>query len=163
MSRDPKSVLVVHPGAELFGSDRMLLESVEGLLEAGLHVTVALPSDGPLVAELKAMGAPVDIVPMFVLRKQLLKPHGWPMLLRTALFGAIAAWRMLSRRRPAAIYVSTIIIPQWPLLARLRGARSISHVHEAERSGNRWINRLLYLPHLASQRVLVNKIGRAHV
>ena len=156
MSRDPKSVLVVHPGAELFGSDRMLLESVEGLLEAGLHVTVALPSDGPLVAELKAMGAPVDIVPMFVLRKQLLKPHGWPMLLRTALFGAIAAWRMLSRRRPAAVYVSTIIIPQWPLLARLRGARSISHVHEAERSGNRWINRLLYLPHLASQRVLVN-------
>ena len=155
MSRDPKSVLVVHPGAELFGSDRMLLESVEGLLEAGLHVTVALPSDGPLVAELKAMGAPVDIVPMFVLRKQLLKPHGWPMLLRTALFGAIAAWRMLSRRRPAAVYVSTIIIPQWPLLARLRGARSIV-TSMRPRGQNNPDQPTPLPPHLASQRVLVN-------
>ncbi|MGP9538181.1 glycosyltransferase family 4 protein [Brachybacterium sp. AOP43-C2-M15] len=156
MRRNSRSVLVVHPGAELFGSDRMLLESVKGLQEARFHVTVALPSDGPLVSELTEMGAPVEIVPMLVLRKQLLTPRGWPMLLRTALQGFVAAWRMLGRRRPAAVYVSTIIIPQWPLLARLRGARSISHVHEAERSGSRWINRLLYLPHLASQRVLVN-------
>ena len=30
---DRPRLLVVHPGAELYGSDRMLLESVTGMLE----------------------------------------------------------------------------------------------------------------------------------
>lgn len=151
-----RKVLAVHPGAELFGSDRMLRESVAGLTAADVDVIVALPGQGPLVAELTAAGASVRIIPMFVLRKKLLKPRGWPTLLATFARGLIAGRRLLRRHRPDAVYVSTIILPQWPLLARLHRIRSISHVHEAERSGNRWINRLLYLPHLASQRVLVN-------
>lgn len=40
-------VLVVHPSAELYGSDRMTLESVRGLRDAGAAVTVVLGSDGP--------------------------------------------------------------------------------------------------------------------
>lgn len=156
MRADTRSVLVVHPGAELFGSDRMLLESVQGLIEHDYRVIVALPSRGPLIPLLTDMGARIEIIPMFVLRKKLLAPQRWPLLLFSAVRGAIAGWRMLGRWRPAAVYVSTIIIPQWPLLARLRGIRSVSHVHEAERSGNRWMNRALYLPHLASQRILVN-------
>lgn len=151
-----RTVLVVHPGAELFGSDRMLLESVLGLREAEYRVVVALGSDGPLVAELRRTGIDVRIVPMLVLRKALLRPRGWPELLRSALTGLIAAARLIRKERPGTVYVSTIIIPQWPAIARLLGARSVSHVHEAERSGNRWLNRLLYLPHLASQRTLVN-------
>lgn len=156
MKRRARTVLVVHPGAELFGSDRMLLESVLGLREAEYRVVVALGCDGPLVSELRRAGVDVRIVPMLVLRKALLRPRGWPTLLGSALRGLIAAIRLLGRERPDTVYVSTIIIPQWPALARLLGARSVSHVHEAERSGSRWINRFLYLPHLFSQRTLVN-------
>lgn len=156
MTGHARTVLVVHPGAELFGSDRMLLESVLGLREAEYRVVVALASNGPLVAELRRVGAVVRIVPMLVLRKALLRPRGWPSLLLSALRGLLAAVRLLRRERPGTVYVSTIIIPQWPVIARLLGARSVSHVHEAERSGSRWMNRLLYLPHLASQRTLVN-------
>ncbi len=54
---DQRTVLLVHPGAELFGSDRMLLESAIGLIEAGARVVVALPSSGLLVPELRAAGA----------------------------------------------------------------------------------------------------------
>lgn len=150
------TVLVAHPGAEMFGSDRMLLESVIGLVETGARVVVALPSRGPLDVAVREAGAEVVIIPMLVLRKVLLKPRGWPTLVRDALRGLGAAWRLLGRVRPDAVYVSTIIIPQWPVLARLRGARTVSHVHEAEASGNRLINAALYLPHLASQRTLVN-------
>lgn len=156
MRRRARTVLVVHPGAELFGSDRMLLESVLGLREAEYRVVVALGGDGPLVAELRRVGVDVRIVPMLVLRKALLRPRGWRTLLGSALRGLIAAVRLLSRERPDTVYVSTIIIPQWPALARLLGARSVSHVHEAERSGSRWMNRILYLPHLFSQRTIVN-------
>ena len=156
MTPRARTVLMVHPGAELFGSDRMFLESVIGLREAGCRVVVALASDGPLVAELRRTGAEVRIVPMFVLRKALLRPKGWPALLRSSMAGLLAGWRLLSRVRPDTVYVSTIIIPMWPVLARLRGIRAVSHVHEAERSGSRMINRLLYLPHVASRRTLVN-------
>ena len=151
-----KTVLLVHPGAEMFGSDRMLLESATGLVEAGARVVVALPSSGLLVPPLRAAGAEVVILPMLVLRKVLLTPRGLPRLFRDMFRGLGAAWRLIGRVRPDAVYVSTIIIPQWPLVARLRGTRAVSHVHEAEASGSTLVNRLLYMPHLASVRTLVN-------
>ncbi|WP_312673806.1 glycosyltransferase [Microbacterium sp.] len=151
-----KTVLLVHPGAEMFGSDRMLLESATGLVEAGTRVVVALPSTGLLVAPLREAGAEVVILPMLVLRKVLLTPRGLPRLFRDTFRGLGSAWRLIGRLRPDAVYVSTIIIPQWPLVARLRGTRAVSHVHEAEASGNTLVNRLLYAPHLASDRTLVN-------
>lgn len=150
------TVLVVHPGAELFGSDRMLLESVIGLVECGTRVLVALPESGPLVAELRRAGAEVRIVPMLVLRKSLMAPRGWPRLLTSAISGLIASWRLLGETTPDAVYVSTIIVPQWPVVARLRRTRAVSHVHEAEASGSRVLNALLYLPHVASEWTLVN-------
>lgn len=158
MSNDTtrQTVLLVHPGAELFGSDRMLLESAIGLVETGARVVVALPSSGLLVQELVAAGAEVVIVPMLVLRKVLLTPRGLPRLFRDTFRGLGAAWRLIGRLRPDVVYVSTIIIPQWPLVARLRRTRSVSHVHEAEASGNRLVNGMLYSPHLASHRTLVN-------
>lgn len=156
MSGHGRTVLAVHPGAEMFGSDRMFLESVIGLREAGSTVVAALPSDGPLVAELVKAGAIVRIVPMLVLRMKLLKPRGWPTLLGSAMRGLIRGWRLLGEVRPDAVYVSTIIIPQWPLLARLRRTKAISHVHEAEAAGSRLLNMALYLPHLASTRCIVN-------
>lgn len=151
-----RTVLLVHPGAELFGSDRMLLESAIGLVDSGARVVVALPSSGLLVNELRAAGAEVVIIPMLVLRKVLLTPRGLPKLFRDTFRGLGAAWRLIGRVRPDVVYVSTIIIPEWPVVARMRGVRSVSHVHEAEASGNRLVNRILYSPHLASQRTLVN-------
>lgn len=157
MSETPaRTALLVHPGAEMFGSDRMLLESAIGLVEAGARVVVALPSRGLLDRELRAAGAEVVIIPMLVLRKVLLTPRGLPRLFRDMFRGLGAAWRLIGTVRPDVVYVSTIIIPQWPLVARLRRTRSVSHVHEAEASGNRLVNRILYSPHLASQRTLVN-------
>lgn len=155
-SADRGTVLLAHPGAEMFGSDRMLLESAAALVATGRRVVVALPSRGLLDQALREAGAEVVVVPMLVLRKTLLSPRGLPILVRDALRGFVAAWRLIGRLRPEAVYVSTIIAPQWPLVARLRGTRSISHVHEAEASGSRLVNRVLYLPHLASTRTLVN-------
>lgn len=151
-----RTVLAAHSSAGLFSADRMLLESVVGLRDAGCRVVVALPTTGPLVAELERVGAEVQILEMLTLSKQLLRPRRWPALARRSLLGLLSIWRFLGRVRPDIVYVSTVAIPQWPLLARCRGIRSISHLHEAERSGNRWVRRLIYLPHLASQRTLVN-------
>lgn len=151
-----KTVLLAHPGGELFGTGRMLAESAAGLHGAGFRVVAVLPTPGPLAPELRSIGVEVRIAPMFILHSRLLRPRGWPSLVWTALTGALAAWRTVSLVRPDVVYVSTTTIPQWPLVAQLRDIRTVSHIHEARRSGSRMWNRLLHLPHLASQRTLVN-------
>lgn len=148
--------LFAHPSAELFGADRMLLESVVAAHEDGFDCVVVLPEQGPLVAALRDAGARVVISHGLVLRKSLLQPRNWPKLLRSTLRGLGGASRLIARVRPDCVYVNTITIPLWPLVSRLRGVPTISHVHEAEATGTPFVNRVLYAPHLASDRVLVN-------
>lgn len=149
-------VLIAHPGAELYGADRVTLESAAGLAAAGHEVIAALPEDGPLVAALEERGVRVIVTRMFVLRKQLLRPRRWPTLIASAVGGFLDSWRLVSEHRPDAAYVSTVILPHWPLLLRLRRVPTVTHVHEAE-SGTPWALRaFLYLPQLWSHAVIAN-------
>lgn len=150
----PGPVLVCHPSAELYGSDRVLLDSVEALLAAHDRVEVRLPGPGPLVAELEARGAVVSFGPMAVLRKAALRPRGLLALLATALRTAPAQWRLLGGF--PSVYVNTVTIPTWLLLGRLRGRTVACHVHEAERSAPRPVRWALTAPLLLADRLVVN-------
>ncbi|MGY1783768.1 glycosyltransferase [Geodermatophilus sp. SYSU D00698] len=147
-------LLVAHPAAELYGADRMLLESATALATR-FDVTVALPGPGPLVAELEARGLRVELCPMPVLRNSALRPRGFLRLVADAVRGALPALRLL-RAHPAGVYVSTLTLPSWPLLARLAGRRSVDHVHEAERSAPRLLRRGMALCPALSDRVVAN-------
>jgi GT2 family glycosyltransferase len=150
------SVLVVHPGAELYGSDRMLAESVSGLVADGRRVVVALPGNGPLVPELERRGARVVLCRMPVLRKSALTLSGFARLLGDVLRGFLPAWRLVRAAGTTAVYVSTITVPTWSLLARLAGRRVVLHVHEAESGAPGPLRRLLSLPAVLAHRVVVN-------
>lgn len=149
-------ILVVHPGAELYGADRVALESAAGLVEAGHDVIVALPEHGPLGSALRERGARVVVGPMFVLRKALLRPRNWPELISSAARGIRASSQLVSRYRPDVAYVSTVVLPLWPPMLRLRRVPTVSHIHEAE-SASPWVMRaVLYAPHLWSRTVVAN-------
>ncbi|PWJ56041.1 Glycosyltransferase involved in cell wall bisynthesis [Quadrisphaera granulorum] len=151
-----RRVLVTHPGAELYGSDRMVLESVQGLLEDGWTVTVALPGEGPLTALLAAAGADCRTVPTPVLRKSAATPRGLISLAASVLRTAPAAWRLLRAERPAAVYVSTLTTPLWLLLAKTARVPVICHVHEAEGNARPLVRLVLTAPLLLADRILVN-------
>lgn len=150
------TVLVVHPGAELYGSDRVLLDSVIGFVGSGARTVVVLPSEGPLADALRDAGAEVLVSPAFVLRKRLMRPSGWGELVRTGWRGATSAWRTIGRIRPDALYVSTITLPIWPVFGRMRRVPVALHVHEGEASAGRATKAVLYGPALAARRILVN-------
>ncbi|MCW2900616.1 MAG: hypothetical protein JWO67_2881 [Streptosporangiaceae bacterium] len=150
------SVLVVHPGAELYGSDRMVAESVRGLVDSGVRVVVVLPAPGPLVRELEEAGAEVRFQRMPVVRKSSLTARGLVLLVRDAVVGLVPMWRLLRREGGAGVYVSTVIVPLTVALARLAGRRVVLHVHEAEQGAPRIVRGLLGAPALLAHRVVFN-------
>lgn len=151
-----RRVLVAHPSTELYGSDRVMLESIEGFVAAGWQVLVALPGSGPLIAEVTRRGATVVRCPSPVLRKSALRPRGFLRLMAEAARGTVYGLRLLRRARPDAVYVSTLTVPLWLLLARLSRRRALCHVHEAEGSASMPLRRLLALPLFAAHSIVAN-------
>jgi glycosyltransferase involved in cell wall biosynthesis len=158
-----RTILVAHPSAELYGSDRVLLESVSAFVEAGWRVVTTLPSGGPLVDELRARGSDVVLCTAPVVRKSALRPAGFARFLGTGIAGFVSGLRLLRREHPQVVYVSTLTIPLWVLLARLCGLRVIAHVHEAERSAPAIQRNVLAFPLLFAQTIVSNSRFSADV
>lgn len=154
--RPRTTVLFAHPSAELYGSDRVLLESVSALMDAGHRVVVALPVAGPLGGYLKSRGAQVEDCASPVLRKSALRPRGFVRLLREVARGFREGNALIRRERPVSIYVNTVTIPLWILLARIHRIPVLVHVHEGEGSASTTVKRVLSLPLLFSDRVIAN-------
>lgn len=139
-------ILVVHPSAELYGSDRVLLESVTGFLAHGARVDVVLAEAGPLQAQIEERGASVLIHSMPVLRKSMLRPRALPGFLAAHVTGLVRGVRLVRRLRPSVVYVSTLTVPLWNAVARVAGVPLVVHVHEAERSAGRMLRAGLVAP-----------------
>lgn len=156
MPRATSTCLIVHSGAELYGSDRVVLESAAALVQEGQRVVVLLPFSGALVGELHAAGAQVLIGPSFVLRKALLRPPNWPTLVWRGLLGLLCTLRTLGQVRPGIVLVNTTTLPMWPFFSRLAGARVVSHIHEADSEMPLMLRKLLAAPHMSSQTIICN-------
>lgn len=151
----PPTVVVAHPSADLYGSDRTLLESVEALAAGGYRVVTVLPEPGPLVGHLKRAGSEVRFRRSPVLRKAHLTPAG---ILRLALSVRLlpGLCRLLRRERSALVYVNTVTIPLWLLAARACRIPVLCHVHEAEQGLGRLIGWGLAAPLSLATRIIAN-------
>lgn len=150
------TVLVAHPSADLYGSDRVLLETIEGLHGAGARVLVALPEPGPLIAELERRGAAVVLSPTPVLRKSLLSGPGLLRLAAESARGLPRSVGVIRGTRPDVILANTITVPLWTIAGRLTGVPVVTHVHEAEARAPRLLRAALVAPLLLSRSILTN-------
>lgn len=150
------SVLVAHPSADLYGSDRVLLETIEGLRRARARVLVTLPAPGPLVPELERRGAAVIFSPTPVLRKSMLSAPGMLRLAGTSIHGLLRSIGVIRGARPDVILANTVTVPLWTAAGRLTGVPVVTHVHEAEANASRLLRAALALPLLLSRNILTN-------
>ncbi|MFB9378909.1 glycosyltransferase family 4 protein [Kineococcus gynurae] len=154
--RERARVVVTHPAATLYGSDRMALETVRGLLDAGADVLLLTGEDGPLLDAASVLGARTRVVPTSMLRKSAFTPRGLlPFTLRF-LVGSGRAARLLRAARPDVVYVSTLTTPGWLLVARALRIPVVCHVHEAEGTAAVVVLRVLAAPLLAADVLLFN-------
>lgn len=156
-------ILMLHPQVELYGADRMFVESVAALVIQGHHVIVALPTHGPLVAELEQLNIPICFLPTPILRKSAVSPLG---LVRLAMATASAlrpTIRLFRSYSPSAVYISTLTAPLWTIIGRMMRIPVLVHVHEAEESVPRVVRLALAAPLLAARSVIVNSRRTADV
>ena len=159
----PPTVLVAHPSGELYGSDRVLLEAVAALVRDGFEVVVTLPVGGTLVHALQGRGARIEQCPSPVLRKSLFTPRGILSFLTAAFRGFFGGWAMISRTAPDLLFVNTLTIPLWVILARFRGVKVICHVHEAESAAPRWQRLALAASLMLAHRIIANSAFSSEV
>lgn len=150
------TVLLVNPGADLYGSDRMLLEAVHAFVAAGRRAVVVLPEHGPLAEQVVQRGGSVLYCPTPIIRKAHLRPTGLVRLAWSAATSVRPALRLLRAVGPGSVYVSTITAPLWLLVARGAGVPTVCHVHEAEAGVRPWLLRAINLPLLCADLVVIN-------
>lgn len=155
-------VLLSHPSAELYGSDRMALEAAAALVRAGASVHVALPGDGPLVPKLREIGAKVDIVDAPVIRKSALRPAGFARLAWQLVRSAPRMRGLVKEIRPDVVYINTIVQPWWGMVGRVAGKRVVFHVREAETDAPAIVRRALLTPLRTAHSIIANSVSTAH-
>ncbi|MEW1957298.1 glycosyltransferase [Kineococcus sp. NPDC059986] len=156
MTRRPLRVLVTHPGASLYGSDRMVLEALRGMVSGEVDPVLATTGEGALVDAARRAGVPVLRCPVPVLRKSALSPRGLLGLAAASVAGVVRGARTIRRVRPDVVYVSTVTTPTWLLAARASRVPVVCHVHEAESSASWPVRRALSAPLLLAGSLLVN-------
>ena len=118
--------LLVHQGAELYGSDRSFASSCKAFYELGIELTILLPEYGALVEEVERYGS-VIIVDFGVLRKSALKKKPFTEIWRLAR-GYFYARSML--KEFDLIYVNTIV--NLTFILALNKYRGLKYVHVRE-------------------------------
>ena len=117
-------LLAVHPGAELYGSDRSFGQAVGALDAAGHQVTVALPHAGPILSlpAFDRVLARCDAI--WVPRRGMMTLR----FLRQGMRRVVAAWRAMAAQDAA--YIDTIVAMDY-LIASVAAPRPCAvHVRE---------------------------------
>lgn len=152
----PGAVVVAHPSPDLYGSDRVLLETLSGLVASGEEVILTLPEPGPLVAAAEERGVRVEIRPTPILRKSALTPGGALDLVKET----VRAWgpsaSLLRESSARLLVVNTVTIPLWLVAGKLGKVKVVCHVHEAEASQPGAVRKMLYAPLNLADQLIVN-------
>jgi glycosyltransferase involved in cell wall biosynthesis len=149
-------VAFFHQSADLYGSDRVLLELVTALRMRGVEPVVLLPCAGPLAVALERAGVTVRILPVFKIARSVASPAGLLRLLREVPGSLAAIDAALDGLSIDIVHSNTLAVLAGALWARRRGIPHVWHVHEIlERP---WLARM-FLPlaaRLLSDRVVCN-------
>ncbi|QIG38797.1 glycosyltransferase [Microbacterium sp. 4R-513] len=155
-SARPRTVVIANPSADLYGSDRMMLEAVRGLAPRGWRTVVTCSVDGPLVPLLRSAGAEVVVLPAPVIRKSILSVGGMLSLLRDIVVQVPRMRRLLRDVAPDVVLVNTVTVPFWTLVARAFRQPAIVYVHEAEAGLSRPARVMLTAPLALANGVIFN-------
>lgn len=127
----PPVVLFVHGSAEMYGSDKVLLNLAQSLVAGGEFTpVVVLDEDGPLRSALHAAGVEVHVGAVVKISRSLFTPRALPALWRTARKSLRDLDTAVASRSVALVHSNTLAVLGGALWAWRRRQRHLWHVHE---------------------------------
>jgi len=160
-ARTAGAVLIVHPSLDLYGSDRVVLDTAASLESHGYSVVLVLPGNGPLSDEARRRGLTTICLPFPAIRKGYLSPRGLARLGGELVACAPRIVRLLRSKQWDAVVVNTVIAPWWVVAARATGVPVVCHVHEAETDLSLSARRVILAPLLLADVVIANSRATA--
>jgi glycosyltransferase involved in cell wall biosynthesis len=125
-----KHLLFLHPSSDLYGADRSLLRTVKAAATISPNITVCLPYDGPLVAELEKLSVEVKVFKLAVLRRKYFNPLG---ILSFCFLFLIAYFRLITiciNRRTQLIHSNTSAVLVGGFVSKTLGITHLWHLRE---------------------------------
>lgn len=124
------NILYLHSSAELYGSDRSLLNTVTRLDESRFSVLVVLPCNGPLVDSLRRRGIETKVIDYAILRRKNLNLSGMVHYLRTFISSVKSLIDVIDRYDIDIVDVNTAVVLPGPIAARITHKKCVWHVRE---------------------------------
>lgn len=129
-SAERRRVVVIHPSDEMYGADKVLLETLLTVPD-DVEVQVWLPTDidyprRELSTALHKLGINTRHVKLPILRRAYMRPAQLPGLIGRFFSAAL----LLTRARPDLVYINTAASASLAPVSRLLGARVVLHLHE---------------------------------
>ena len=125
-----KLIAFFHQSSDLYGSDRILLDLVASVQEAGGEAVVLLPDTGPLTEELAARNIEFHTLPILKLSRARLSLGGLFNLAREMLTVLPNYDHLFGSRRVDIVHSNTIAVLGGALWAHRRRIPHLWHVHE---------------------------------
>ena len=124
------NILFLHPNAELYGSDRVLLNVLKSLDRSKFNPTVILSYEGPLVYEITKLAIPVRIINLGILRRKYLNFSGILSRAYHILTSFFHLLGLIRKNHIDLIYTNTCVVLVGGLVAKVCRRQHIWYVQE---------------------------------
>lgn len=125
-----KKVLVLHSSSDLYGASNSLLRSLMAFQRIGLDPTLLLSEKGPLIDKVEALGVPVVILRLGVIRRRYFNLLGLINRNYYILLAAVKISRLIHKEKFELVLTNTTVVFSGALAAKLTGTKHIWHVRE---------------------------------
>lgn len=125
-----KTILYFHQSAELYGSDKTLLQLVIGMSEKGHKVIVVIPEEGPLTAEFKDSKIEYIVNPVLKLSRDMFSPKKLFLFIYHFFTSIKTVRRKTKNLNIDLIHSNTLAVLLGAFYAKLFRIKHIWHVHE---------------------------------
>ena len=130
-----KKILFLHSSAELYGSDRSLLNIITNIDKNEFEIHVMLPCDGPLVTLLSQIpNVTVSIFDFAVLRRKMLSIGGGISYVISFLKSKRHIKKYIKENKIDVVYTNTSVIFPGAIAAKASKIKSVWHVREIIKS-----------------------------
>lgn len=124
-------ILLIHSSAELYGSDRSLLNIIRHIDKNKYEIHVMLPCEGPLAVEIRKIEkTKIEIYDVAVLRRKNLSIKGGISYFMQCRKSIKYISEFIDRQRIDIVYTNTAVIFPGAIAAKKRKIKSVWHIRE---------------------------------